>query len=421
MDPANFEFNPAADGWVCKDIDEKLAKRNHRAIEKRIKDEQELFIAKELLKGFFGARKHKQKTFDEASFEVNLTLNLYNLVRSVLDKSYKPSRSIAFVTFIPVAREIFAAPFRDRVIHHFLFNMNAEWWNRRLIYDSYSCRKGKGTLMAVERLVKNERRITRNYTRGATIFKFDVKSFFMSLKRDKLYKRVREGLKEQYPDGGFLYKTCDFLWFQVIMDDPTIGARKRGNLDNWSPKKLPPEKSLFNQPKGQGIVIGNLTSQLLSNIFLDKLDRYITITLGYKYYGRYVDDFYVLVPEEDVLHFKKEIIPKIELFLSGIGLTLHPKKRYAQSIYKGVNFIGANVRPHCVLPSRRVKGNFEKATRLFMMDMVDEKVIVSFLGMMKHRDSYKIIKKTFEKVGWEYTETISNLKYSRVVYGPGRF
>ena len=380
----------------------------------------ELELMTRLIVAFFEARKHKQKTFDEAAFEVNLVPNLFNLYQSIIDRTYKPSRSMAFVTFKPVTREIFAAPFRDRVVHHYLFDNCAEWWNRRLNYDSYSCRKNKGTLMAVERLVKNERRITKNYTEEAWIFKFDIQSFFMSLPRKRLYETVCWGLARQFPKESYVGKTCDFLWYQIIMDDPTRKARKRGNICNWNPKVLPSNKSLFNQPKGQGIVIGNLTSQLLSNVYLDFLDRYITIELGYKYYGRYVDDFYILVLEKDIPKLKEDS-KKIKLFLRTLGLTLHPNKHYAQSIYKGVNFIGANIRPHCVMPSLRVVKNFRNATRLYMMDLVDKEVIISFLGLMKHRDSYKIIQKTFDKVGWEYTDTVDNLVESRRKFGPGRF
>ena len=364
-------------------------------------EEQRDWLFREIYKAYIQARKNKRKTADEFKFEINYIDNLNGLVESILSRDYQPSRSMAFVTFKPVTREIFAAPFRDRVVHHFLFNRNGGWWDRRFIYDSYSCRKGKGTLMAVERLVKKERQISQNYKKKTWVYKFDIQAFFMSLPRRELYSRVLWGLKRQYPKGGFEFEVCRFLWHRIIMDDPTVGARKRGHAENWSPKILPPSKSLFNQPPGQGIVIGNLTSQLLSNIYLDKLDKFVTQKLGHKYYGRYVDDFYIFVLEKDRWKMDEDI-REIETFLLGMGLKLHPKKRYIQPIEKGVQFIGAQIYPRRVLPSKRVIGNFRSAAQRYMMGMVEDDSIISYLGLMEHRDSHKVISEIFSEVGWEY-------------------
>lgn len=347
------------------------------------------------------ARRNKRRTLDEQAFELNYITNIENLVQTILDRTYRPSHGIAFVVHDPVIREIFAAPFRDRLVHHFLFNMNAGWWEARLIYDSYSCRKGKGSGMAVSRLVKKMRQASRNYTRRTWIYKFDIQSFFMSLRRDYLYEKVLSGLEQQYPNKGMAFEICKFLWHRTIMDDPTDGVIKRGSPKNW--KQLPFYKSLFHQRPGRGIVIGNLTSQLLSNIFLDMLDKYITVTLGYRYYGRYVDDFYILVPAED----KKKMdldIKRIESFLSGLGLKLHPKKRYIQPIEHGVSFIGAKVFPRRVLPSRRVVKNFRRTLDQVVAGRRDIESVISYLGIMEHRDSNKILKDIFDNAGLDYNK-----------------
>jgi hypothetical protein len=102
-------------------------------------------------------------------------------------------------------------------------------------------------------------------------------------------------------------------------------------------------------------VIGNLTSQLLSNIYLDKLDRYITIDLGFKHYGRYVDDFYIVHNDKRVL---LDLVPKIDKFLRDIGLKLHPKKKFIQEINKGIPFLGAVVYPFRIMAGKRTKGGF---------------------------------------------------------------
>ena len=102
-----------------------------------------------LTQAFQEARKGKIKTCDEHTFEQHWVENIVSLRNSILEYRYKPSASVTFVIFDPMVREIFAAPFRDRVVHHFLYNMQAGWWDRRFIYDSYSCRIGKGTTCGI--------------------------------------------------------------------------------------------------------------------------------------------------------------------------------------------------------------------------------------------------------------------------------
>lgn len=345
------------------------------------------------------ARKGKRSTSDENIFELNATENLINLRDSIIERTYKPSRGIAFVVKRPVTREIFAAPFRDRVIHHFLYDMVADWWDRRLIYDSYSCRKGKGVLFGVQRLAKHIREVTEGYTKEAYVIKLDIQGYFMSLSRQRLMEKIEWGLKRQFPEGGELCRTLRYLWREIIFDDPTDHVRRRGKISNWD--KLPRSKSLFCQPPGQGIVIGNLSSQLLSNLYLDVLDRFITMKLGYKHYGRYVDDFYMIVPAEQFEQAKRDV-KVIEDFLAGIGLTLHPKKRYIQNVKRGVPFLGVIVYPGRIIPGRRIVQFFRDAAWLYTQNVVDERSIMSYLGHMKYMDAKKIQKKIFDEYGWDY-------------------
>lgn len=151
-----------------------------------------------LVVAFEDARKNKLKTHDEHKFEVNWMRNIVRLRDTILAESYRPGGSVAFVVSKPKVREIFAAPFRDRVVHHFLFDMQAGWWDRRFIQDSYSCRKGKGTLYGIKRAQGKMRAVTNNFTEDAYVFKFDIKGYFMSLSREKLYERVKWGLDRQF-------------------------------------------------------------------------------------------------------------------------------------------------------------------------------------------------------------------------------
>lgn len=364
--------------------------------------EVEEWLFEQLWVAYMLARRNKRGTADEQKFEYSAAENIHILVQDILNRRYKPGRGIAFITHRPVIREIFAAPFRDRLVHHFLFNMNADWWDRRFINDSYSCRKGKGTWYGVKRMHKQMAEATRGFQDEAHIIKLDLKGYFMSLKRIRLYERVTWGLDRQFPEGGEIYKLCKYLWNEVIFDDPTKNVTRRDSLGAWD--ALPDSKSLFCQPPGQGIVIGNLSSQLLSNIYLDQLDRYIKYDLGYKWYGRYVDDFYMIVRPEDYEQALKDI-DVIDEFLTLIELTLHEKKRYIQPVSHGVPFLGTVVYPGRIYPGERIVRNFRQALRDYNAEKVDADVIISFIGQMKHVKGERLKGRLLEEAGWTYRRT----------------
>ena len=343
----------------------------------------------------------KRRTHDEHKFEVNLFENLRLLRRDLVNFMYKPSRSTAHIIYNPVIREIFSAPFRDRIIHHLVFATVYPWWDRHFIYDSYSCRDGKGTLFGILRLEHHIRVVSHNFTRPAYILKLDIEGYFMSLPRKELYQRAIWGLDKQFEGRThtLTYKLMKYLWREIIFDDPVKGARKKGDLDGWH--ILPKRKSLFGQPKGKGIVIGNLTSQLLSNIYLDMLDRYVVFDLGYKHYGRYVDDFYIVVPEEQKEQLKQDK-RAVAKFLERKKLRLHPHKQLFVESRQGVPFLGAVVYRGYIVPGKRLKTNMRKACREVEMGYRDGVSIISYLGHMKNLDSHLAVKRIFDSVGWEY-------------------
>lgn len=269
-------------------------------------------------------------------------------------------------------------------MHHFLFNQVSEWWDARFIEDNYSCRIGKGTLYGIRRLDHHIRSVSRNYTRPAYILKLDLQGYFMSLERTKLYKRAMWGLNRQFPDKGYAYQVCKYLWKVIIFNDPLDGVQLNCPRSAW--RGLPPSKSLFHQPKGRGIAIGNLTSQLLSNIYLDQLDRFVTLELGFKHYGRYVDDFYIVSPSKAELI---EATSTIEQYVNQtLGLTLHPHKRHLQECHRGVAFLGAVVYPHRMHPGKRFKRNLLAA--LSAPDCSKE-TEASYRGLVKHYKHHKLL------------------------------
>ena len=361
------------------------------------------YLLNELWRAYIEARKGKRKTVDEHKFEINDMMNMLQLRDDILNRSYRPSRSVAFIIHDPVTREIFAASFRDRIVHHFLYHICGEWWDKRLIADSYSCRVGKGTLYGQQRLAKHIRQVSENYTKPVFVAKLDIQGYFMSLKRERLFERIEWGLDRQFAGNkGQLYRTVRFLWKEIIFDDPVRGVIIRGKRSDWN--TLPHNKSLFYQPDGQGIVIGNLTSQLLSNIYLDQLDRFVTIKLGYKHYGRYVDDFYIIVTMDEKEQLLRDIV-LIEDYLKTLDLTLHPKKRYFQSAEKGVPFIGTVVYPGYTTPTKRVQNRCRQALKRIAEGNGDMETVTSYMGHLMHMNSKKFFSELFDEFGWDFDDT----------------
>lgn len=375
------------------------------------------FLLHELWQAYDTARKGKKRTIDEHRFELNAMEDLINLRDCIIRRYYKPSRGVAFIVHDPVTREIVAAPFRDRVVHHFLFNICADWWDRRFIVDSYACRKNKGTLFGQKRLLHHVRQVTNNYNTSAFAVKLDIQGYFMSLNHQKLYNRILWGLDQQFfrntkpdlynnirchPDDKIaLYQILKYLWREVIFDRPMQDIIIRGQRSDW--RQLPKSKSLFNQPPGQGIVIGNLTSQLLSNIFLDQLDRFITFDLGYKHYGRYVDDFYIIVPNPNRAQLLRDVEVIRKYLKSELGLTLHPKKQYKQEVTKGIPFTGAVIYPGFIVPGKRIRRNCYRAAYQVATGRKDNlDGLISRMGHIKHLNSQKFLKELFDYYGWDY-------------------
>lgn len=347
------------------------------------------------------ARRGKRKTKDEQKFEINADQNLALLRRDLMARDYTPSRSAAHIIMNPVPREIFAAPFRDRVVHHLIYDDVVVSCDNHFIYDSYSCREGKGTLMGIRRLDHHIRVASRNYADKVYIVKFDLKGYFMSLPRKELYEKAIEALDRQYKGkkDDPMYQLVKYLWHQVIFDEPTEGAIRKGKLSDWD--KIPAEKSLFNQLPGIGIVIGNLTSQLLSNIYLDQLDRFMVYDLGYKHYGRYVDDFYVVVTEQELKQLLKDVAV-IEEFLRSKKLVLHPKKQMITIVERGVPFLGVVVHQNYILPGERLKRNFRKACIEVQAGEKDIRTFVSYLGHVEHYNKIMFLTDILERIACDY-------------------
>lgn len=356
-----------------------------------------------LFEAYYDCRKNKRRTINALSFEVDFEQNLVDLWRDINNHKYYPGRSIAFIVTKPVLREVFAADFRDRVVHHLIINKLNHIFESKFIEDSYSCREGKGTLYGVKKIAKYLKECSNNYTQDCYILKMDIKSFFMSIDKRILFRKVRELIVENYFEAD--KELMIELVHKIIFNNPEKNCHIKGKRSDW--KDLPKSKSLFTTSPFKGLPIGNLTSQIFANYYMSEFDDYVKKDLGIEYYGRYVDDFVIIHKNK---RFLIEIQDKMKEFMwQKLGLTLHPKKVYLQHYTKGVKFIGAVIKPHREYIANRTKGNLYEKMDIYNKQIVNDyksvrnnlddvvSSINSYLGFMIHYKSFNIRKKMLEK------------------------
>lgn len=377
----------------------------------------------DLLRAYYDARKHKRNTRNQLKFEVNLEENLVALRDELLAHTYKVGRSTCFIIEDPVKREIFAADFRDRVVHHLVYNYIAPIFERTFITDSYSCRKGKGTLYGVKRLEHHIRTCSQNYTRPCYVMKMDIQGYFMNINRNELLVTVKEELLKFAPRKSDVagkrwgekldYELILGLLEEIILTDPTQNCIIKGKKSDWD--GLPPNKSLFHTPAACGLPIGNLTSQLFSNIKLNRLDQFVKRELREAHYGRYVDDFFLVSRNRSVL---KEHLKTLRTFLAEeMGLTLHPKKTVVADVRYGISYLGIFVKPYRLYIDNKTLRRIKRKTNLLHLCTNAELLrasVNSYLGYLKHLKCTKIKKALFE--GKEYLK-----KFGEFDWGYSKF
>lgn len=356
----------------------------------------------ELFEAYAACRKNKRSTMNAIAFEVDYERELLNLWEDIHSGRYQLGRSIAFVVNKPVKREIFAADFRDRVVHHLVINKLNPLFERIFIKDSYACRKDKGTREGILRITRFIGQCSEQYTRDCYILKLDIQGFFMAIDKRILWAKLRDFIVHNYlqADQTLLLTLCH----RILNNNPTKNCFVKGSCLNW--QGLPPDKSLFYSKPGCGLPIGNLTSQIFANFYMNEFDHFIKHDLSLRYYGRYVDDFVLVHESKDYL---KSLIPQISHHLKDeLGLRLHPRKIHLQHYSKGVNFLGVSIKPQRIICGKRTKGNFydaiirHNALVLKSKPSREELAIFlcsmnSYLGIMKHYSTYRLRKRMLIK------------------------
>ncbi|MBR0494839.1 MAG: hypothetical protein IJJ71_01525 [Treponema sp.] len=344
---------------------------------------------------YYECRKHKRNKSGALQFEVDLESNLIQLWQDLRASQYELEPSSVFIVEKPKPREVFAASFRDRIVHHLLLMYLNPLFERYFIYDSYSCRTGKGTHFGITRVQHFIRSCSQNGKRRCWILKIDIQSFFMSISKAILYRRLCDFIEARYTaeNKAFVLYLCK----KIIFNNPTEKCIFKSPTEKW--KLIPKEKSLFFTKDGYGLPIGNFTSQVFANFYLSPFDHFVKHECGVRYYGRYVDDC-VIVGESH--SFLKRVVPKMQNFLeSESELHVHPKKLYLQLYHKGVRFLGVFVKPSYCVSNPRTFRNFEQSIKKFNTIAENHKPtkeertslissVNSYLGILRHYKSYHL-------------------------------
>ncbi len=375
-------------------------------------------IREDIYQGYFDARQNKRNTLAQLNFEIFSEHELENLIFDLEHRRYHPLPAYCFITFDPIQREVYASQFRDRVVQHMLFNYLAPMFEPLFIYDTYSCRVGKGTLFGVERYQHHLRSVTNNFTQEAYVLYLDLSGYFMSIDKqlviDTVMCEIYKRKDRKAPDGLYWRDKLDpdfilYLLHCMLDRNPSDDCIRMGSLKNW--EGLPERKCLRFSPEGHGIVIGDITSQLFSNILLNIYDQYVKRVLKIRHYGHYVDDMYHMHTSKE---FLLSAIPQIEDFLEQeVHVKVnHDKWRLLSAEYAN-QYLGAYVRPYYVTPRQRTIDKFcclmKYLERYLLFHRPDLESLLqirarinSYCGIMQHYKSFNLRKKYLDRPSFYY-------------------
>jgi len=308
---------------------------------------------------FVRGKKNKE---DVAEFTLSLSANVYKLHQELLEKTYTHGVYEAFKISDPKPRDIHKAIVRDRLLHHAIYQILYPYFDKVFIHDSYSCRLGKGTHKAMNRFRNFAYKGSLNNTKTLWVLKCDIRKFFASIDQKILLQILRKHITDE-----------DFLCLlekvvQSFSSDPYSNV-----LENIRIRKLG--------------LLGNLTSQLLVNIYMNEFDQFMKHKIKIKYYIRYADDFVIMHTNKKYL---TEILRYIVIFLeSTLFLKLHPNKVSIKTLASGIDFLG-----WVHFPTQRVLRTSTKRRMLKRLsDNPSKETVQSYLGMLKHGNGFKLKKK----------------------------
>ena len=301
----------------------------------------------------------KKSRLDVQEFERNLMANIILLHQDLANKTYKHSKYKAFNIADPKPRSIHKAQVRDRLLHHAIYRVLYSFFDKTFINDSYSCRVDRGTHRAIDQFRKYFRKVSKNNTRTCWVLKCDIRKFFANIDHNLLQYIVANSIQD---------KDIVYLLNEIISSFQ-------------SPKYI---YAIAEMKKG--LPLGNLTSQLLVNIYMNEFDQFMKRELKVKYYIRYADDFVILSEDKNYL---ENLLPKISDFLeNNLKLQLHPDKIFIKTLASGVDFLGWVHFPYHRILRTSTKNRMLKR----LQENIKEEIRQSYLGLLKHGNTYGLTK-----------------------------
>lgn len=293
----------------------------------------------------------KKRKADVIKFGGNLMDNIVELHTDLVNRSYCHGGYKSFYITDPKRRHIHKASVRDRLLHHAVYRVLYPFFDKTFIADSYSCRDDKGTHKALNKFNLFARKVSENNTRTCWVLKCDIRKFFASIDQKALIDILRENIPDQ-----------DII---RLLQNIVVSFYTENTI-------------------GVGLPLGNLTSQLLGNVYMNRFDQWVKHTLKVKYYIRYADDFVFFSQDKNYL---ESIIPRIQDFLqTKLKLSLHPDKLFLATSASGIDFLGwVHFPNHSVLRTKTKQRMFEK-----MRKLISNESFQSYYGLIRHGSAYKL-------------------------------
>lgn len=311
---------------------------------------QELISLENLLEAWQEFLVGKRSKMDVQEFELHLMDNLFVLHEELANHTYRHGGYQAFKVNDPKPRDIHKASVHDRLLHHAIYRLLYPFFDRQFIADSYSCRLDKGTHKALNRFRAMAYEVSQNHTKTCWVLKLDIRKFFASIDQHILMTILRQSIPDQ-----------EVLWLleQIIQSFSSSGP-------------------------GIGLPLGNLTSQLFVNIYMNEFDQFVKHELKVKHYLRHADDFAFLSRDRSML---EQQLVVVQAFLSNkLHLQLHPDKTVLKTVASGVDFLGwVHFADHRVLRTKTKRRMYK-----YLAGSSDDAVRQSYLGLLSHGNTFHL-------------------------------
>ena len=319
---------------------------------------KEIISIENILSAWEEFLKDKKNRSDVQKFSLGLMDNILTLNNELVKGIYKHGGYKAFKVNDPKPRDIHKASVRDRLLHHAIYRILYQFFDKKFIADSFSCRIGKGTHKAINKFREFSYKTGKNNTKTCWVLKCDIRKFFANIDH-----KVLMGILKEHIDDEKLLRLLEEI----------IG-------------------SFSSSRDGVGLPLGNLTTQLFVNVYMNKFDQFVKHKLKARYYIRYCDDFVVFSGNREQL---ENYLPQINKFLKEeLKLELHPDKIFIKTIASGVDFLG-----WVNFPNYRVLRTTTKNRMIRKLEKNNNKPesVSSYLGLLKHGNAYKLKRIVFDK------------------------